>query len=85
MTSKFANNIEAKYTLPLPGIFSKNLELKQYINDDLKNINWSGVILITLFVDITYLALICYLVYIFDKNMKKIFDKLFFHSIPKIY
>ena len=84
-TSRFAFSIEAKYTLPLPGIFSKNLNLKQYINDNLADVNWSVIILVTLLVDIVYLVLTCYLIYIFDKNVKKIFKSLFLHSILKTY
>ena len=85
MTSKFSHNVEMKYTSPLPEIFSNNFDLKNYINDDLKNVNWCSVILITLIIDVGYLFTISYLVYIFDKRFKNIFNKLLFKTNLKTY
>lgn len=77
ITSNFAYSLERKYTLPLPDIFSKNFVLKKYVLNDLRNVNWTATILITLFIDIIYSSLISYIVYIFDKNFQKIFRRLF--------
>ncbi|MBQ5543944.1 MAG: hypothetical protein IIT97_03355 [Mycoplasmataceae bacterium] len=77
--------MEMKYTSSLPEIFSNNFDLKNYINDDLNNVNWCSVILITLIIDVGYLFTISYLVYIFDKKFKNIFNKLLFKTNLKTY